>query len=246
MVAYGIISGGILIKEGLPDLRNVNRWIAILIVGYLFVFLHILAVRSGLVVFYLSTVILSAIYALRQRSFKTLIITLVLAIVLPVVGFLTIPSLNKRIHYMIYDLNEFRKNGGDRYSDSDRIFSLMVGWDIFTDHPAIGTGIGDLKDTCNRKYLDKFGPKKYVLYPHNQYLFIMAGMGIIGLAAFLIFLWGPLIVENNHNNLFLLAIVLIFSIGFLFDNALERSFSAGLYAFLISVGIRSRHHNVIT
>jgi O-antigen ligase len=207
---------------------------------YLLIFLHILAVRSGLVVFYLSAMLMSTIYAFRQRSFRTLIIALVLAILLPVIGFLSIPSLNKRVHYMIYDLKEYLKDGGDQYSDSDRINSLLVGWEIFKDNPVIGTGIGDLKDECKIKYGDKFGPEKYVLYPHNQYLFVLAGSGLIGLVLFLVFLWGPLWVNSNYLNMYLLAVVLVFSFGFLFDNALERSFSAGFYAFFITLGIRVR------
>ena len=144
---------------------------------------------------------------------------------------------------MIYDLNEYMKDGGDRYSDSDRINSLIVGWEIFKEHPVAGTGIGDLKDVCNEKYESKFGPEKYVLYPHNQYLFILAGMGLIGLIAFLLCLWGPVFMENHQHNYFFLAIVLVFSIGFLFDNALERSFSAGFYAFLISLSLRVKSIN---
>ncbi|NNF33476.1 MAG: O-antigen ligase family protein, partial [Saprospiraceae bacterium] len=177
MVAYAIIAGALLIKDQLPHSGYIKKWLLIGVVVYLLIFLHILAVRSGLVVFYLSAVLLSAVYAFWQRSFRTLIIALVLAILLPVIGFLSIPSLNKRVHYMIYDLKEYLKDGGDQYSDSDRINSLLVGWEIFKDHPLIGTGIGDLKDECKIKYEEKFGADKYVLYPHNQYLFVLAGSG---------------------------------------------------------------------
>jgi O-antigen ligase len=242
IVAYGIITGIIIIKEGVPYAKYITRGIMIGVVVYLFIFLHVLAVRSGLVVFYVTALLMVAIYAFRQRSFRPLIFALILSIVLPLLGFLFIPSLNKRVHYMIYDLKEYTKDGGDQYSDSDRINSLVVGWEIFKENPIIGTGIGDLKDECAEKYEKKFGPDKYILYPHNQYLFMMAGAGLTGLIVFIIFFIGPVLINRHYSNWFLLAVILIYGLGFLFDNVLERSFSVGFYAFMLSIGIRSRYH----
>ena len=236
-IAYAILMGIVMMAQEHNTLIR-NRWVLPVLIVYLIIFLHVLAVRSGLVVFYLSLIVLSAIYALRQKSYRLFLFGLLLAITLPVIGFYSIPSLNKRIHYMVYDINEYLKGGGDQYSDSDRINSLIIGAEIVKENPVLGVGIGDLKDECNIKYREKFGPKKYVLYPHNQYLFIAAATGILGLLAFLVFLWGPLILEDHRQNLYLMALILVFSLGFLFDNALERSFSAGFYAFLLSVELR--------
>ena len=233
-IAYGIISGLIIFFKGYVVKYRWEKKLLLLLVVYLTVFLHILAVRSGIAVLYICVFLLGMIYSYRSGSIRAMGATLIILILIPLAAFNFIPSLNKRIHYMVYDFNEFRKDGGDNYSDSDRINSLKVGLFLFRHNPLMGTGVGDIRDECEMQYLKSFGKDKRVLYPHNQYLFIAASTGVLGLFLFLAGLWGPLIINHNYKDYLLLMLILMFSTGFMVDNLMERSFSAAFFAFFLT------------
>jgi O-antigen ligase len=239
-LAFAAISGAYLAMKDATHKHSREKWVLSATTIYLTLFLHVLAVRSGIAVLYISILILALAFAVKARKFKYLLMAIGFSVIMPVLAYQLVPSLNKRINYMVYDLNEYIENGGDNYSDSDRINSLIVGYKIFNRHPIAGIGIGDIKDACTDQYLVDFGPDKYVLYPHNQYLFILVSTGILGLLVFLTALWGPLFLQSNYRGFLLLALVVIYSTAFLADNILERSFSAAFYAFFLCAGLSFR------
>jgi len=163
-----------------------------LLVGglYLFVFLHLLAVRSGLVVFYIATFILVLRYAMLLKKPILYFLLLVLTAT-PFLAYLTVPTLKKKVEYMIYDYKMFQKGEGKNLSDSERLFSYQVGYDIFKESPILGCGIGDLKKQSRDLFKSKY-QMDIDKYPHNQYFFILAGSGILGLILFLIGMCYPI------------------------------------------------------
>ena len=236
-ISFAGISGLILYYKGFIFKYPWEKWLILSVSIFLMVFVHILAVRSGIVVLYLAITGIALFYTFRNKDYKKLLIALAFIIITPYIAYKSIPSLNKRVHYMVYDYNKYKEGKGDQYSDSDRIQSLQVGSSIFINNPIIGVGIGDLKEKCTEEYKIRFGPDKYVLYPHNQYLFILAATGFIGFLIFIIGFLGPFIVNHHYNNYFLFALLIIYSGAFLVDNVLERSFSAAFFVFFLCLGI---------
>lgn len=199
---------------------------------FLVLFLHILAVRSGLAVFYATGLLMGFYYFITQKKFKLLLVFLVAMIVIPAVAVKVVPSLNKKLNYVNWDMHRFRVGKGINHSDSERIYSLQVGLDLFKKHPLIGTGIGDLKSACNKQYKEIHG-QIMNHYPHNQYIFVLAGMGILGFIFYSIALLGPLIYLSGSYDPYLIALHGVIFISALVENTLERTFSIGFYLFFV-------------
>ena len=196
---------------------------------YLFVFLHLLAVRSGLVVFYLTSFILLFRYAIIFKKPILYFLLFVLS-VSPFLAYKTVPTLKKKVEYMIYDYRMYQKGEGRDLSDSERLYSYEIGYEIFKESPLLGSGIGDLKKLCADKFKAKYQLDNSK-YPHNQFLFILAGSGIVGLILFLIGMCYPIFYFRKKQDSLFFAIWLIFIISFLVENTIERSY--GISFFLL-------------
>jgi len=157
---------------------------------YLFVFLHLLAVRSGLAVFYLTTFILLLRYAVLLKK-PILYLLLLVLIAAPFAAINFVPTLKKKIEYMKYDYAMYLKGEGKNLSDAERLYSYDVGFEIFKESPILGSGFGDLKKLSVEKLKSKYQLDNNK-YPHNQFLFILAGGGIIGFILFLIGMCYPI------------------------------------------------------
>lgn len=199
---------------------------------FLVLFLHILAVRSGLAVFYGTGLVMGCYYFVTEKKFKFLLLFLVGMLVLPLVGIKVVPSLKKKFDYVNWDLHRYRVGKGLNHSDSERLYSLKVGLDIFKKNKLMGTGIGDLKAECQQRYTEQHG-QALKHYPHNQYIFILAGMGIIGFIFYCISLLGPLIYFRGFFDPYLLCLYGVVFISAFVENTLERTFSIGFYLFFV-------------
>ena len=234
-LAFSIIIGLVYFVE---KRHSSPKWIkAVLLIGsiYLFIILHLLAVRSGLAVFYVTMFFILLRYAIQFRS-KAMYAALALLLLAPFAAYKTIPTLNKKVEYMIYDYKMFQKGEGTNLSDSGRMYSYQVGWDIVKSSPILGTGIGDLKTVCKEKYKSLFG-KDLSMYPHNQYLFILAGCGIVGLLLFLFGMCYPIFYFRKKQDSEFFAIWLIFIVSFLVENSLERSYSISFFLLFLLGGM---------
>jgi len=203
---------------------------------FLFIFIHILAVRSGIAVFYASVFLLGLVFYIKKRKYKSLLLFLAALIVIPFIAYKSIPSLHRKVSYMNYDLNKYLKGEGAQYSDSERIYSYKVGWQLFKENKLLGTGISDLKAECQKKFKTVYG-LELDKYPHNQYLYTLAGMGLIGLIFLLLSTVYPLFHFRNNADVIFLVFNCIILVSFLVENTLERSYSTGFYLFFILSGL---------
>jgi len=199
---------------------------------FLIIFMHILAVRSGLAVFYAVALVFGLYYFIKNRQYKLLIGFLIAAMLFPIVAVKTIPSLKTKFDYFRWDLSRYKKGEGVNLSDSQRIYSLRAGLEIFRHNPVLGIGVGDLKAECNKKYIEYVG-KPLDHYPHNQYLFVLASMGIIGFIFYLFALLGPVVALRRTLDPYFLTLYGVVLISALVENTLERTFSIGFYLFFV-------------
>ncbi|MFT6810847.1 MAG: O-antigen ligase [Saprospiraceae bacterium] len=183
IMSYAIISN-IYILLARKNINKAFRNVITAAVIVLIVIQHILAVRTGIVVLYLSFFIL--ILLLGKKS-KDIIISFVMISLIGIASIKLIPSLKQRISYMQYDLEKFQKGEGRNYADSERIYSLQSGIQIWKSSPLLGVGYGDILDEMNMTGINK--------YPHSQFIFTLTGAGIIGL---ILLLAGLLIPYFNY------------------------------------------------
>lgn len=172
-----------------------SKKIIIALTGFLFIFLHVLAVRTGLVYFYVSCLSVFALYCYKQKSLSPFVGIILL---LSLAGFLSynlLPSVYNKVHYTLYDIGK-RNSIEDRhlYSDVIRFASMDVGYQVAKKYPFVGAGIGDLEAEMDKVYDIKYPdfPAESRFIPINQYLLTFAAFGLFGFLIFYSALFSPL------------------------------------------------------
>jgi len=235
-VAFAAFVSFFIYQEKRSVLALGNHHIPALIAVFLFIFLHILAVRSGLAVLYITAFIIGLYHYLSRKNYVALTIFLASILSLPFIAVNTIPSLKEKMNYSNWDLKQYKQGTGLSYSDSERIYSLRAGWKVFVDNKVVGVGIGDVREACNDLYRQWIGsPIDH--YPHNQYLFTLASTGVVGLVCYLIALLIPLIQFRAVIDIYFLTMHCILLVAALAENALERTYTIGFYLFFLLIGI---------
>ncbi|MFN0176119.1 MAG: O-antigen ligase family protein [Saprospiraceae bacterium] len=231
VVATAILAGGWLWQQGFWLRWAWERKVLLAAVGFLFVFLHILSVRSGLFSLYAALLFALLRYVwISKRWFAGLAALGILAAGLWVATE-TVPSLKMRIAYMKYDWDRFTtKDDGHLYSDAVRWISLQSGWSLWQQNPIIGTGAGDLLIETKRVTAKMFpNYSQEPRLPHNQFVFIMASTGLLGLFLSLVAFFWP--IYYGRKNMLLLAFQVMAFASFLIECTLENAIGAAWWLF---------------
>lgn len=216
-----------------------ERWFILGLSIYLFVFLHLLSVRSGLVVLYTSIFLMGLRFIFYSRRYL-LGFTLVLCLAfLPILAFYTIPSLQQKIRYSLYDMDQYRKGNIANLSDSERLISIKAGLALAKRNLWIGQGAGDLKKEVKKYYEENHSQISHPKLPHNQLISVLAGTGIIGLSLFLFAFFFPLWYNRNYKNEFLLVLYVIVFFSFFVENTIENAIGVAFFCLFLLIGLRN-------
>ncbi|MFN0276034.1 MAG: O-antigen ligase family protein [Chitinophagales bacterium] len=213
-----------------------ERWIFFAIGVLLFIILHLLAVRSGLVVLYIVMV-----YAFIKRMLdkRQYVRGLVLLAAIFLMGFASIhiyPSLANRMNYFFYEWQLIQE--GDLkagHSDAQRIVSTRFGFQIGKENLLLGVGVGDIKNEITEKYKDQYGEEQisYKL-PHNQYVFVFASTGIIGVIIFLYAFLYPFVEKKRYKEFLFTSFAVTVLLSCLSEHMLEIQIGTAFYlSFLL-------------
>ena len=189
MVSFGLLACLYLYFEGgLRSTYSYLNWVLPVVGAFLFVLLHVLAVRSGIVGAYLSLAVLGLWYVFDSRQYILLLGLVFSGIAVPFLAYETVPSLRTKMGYLGYELDKLRRGEQElQLSDAGRIVSLQIGWDTYKENPILGVGVGNLKKEVGARYDERFpeAPPSQRLMPHNQFLSVLAATGPLGLLLFL-------------------------------------------------------------
>ena len=235
LLAVGILAGMILMYQRFYLRITFERWLIAGMTLFNFIFIHILSVRSGLGVLYITMLVGCLALIFLQRKFLIGALSMAFIVLLPIIAFYTIPSFASKVSYVNWEFHEFRHGRMDTGSDQGRIKSYIIGWDIFTSHPLIGVGAGDLRQTVHAKYAERYPAQEKLLMPHNQFLTILAGTGLIGLLIFLIAIFYPFLVHHHYRDPFYFVFFLSFLLSFLVESTLENSIGIGFYVLFLGI-----------
>lgn len=238
MMALGVVAAGWLYLQRFSFRYRWEPWLLGGVGLFLILFMHLLAVRSGLAVLYATLGFLALRAAWLSRRWQLGAGALALLLGLPLLMYLALPSFKAKVGYVMWDLKMHLQGQGESYSDSERITSLQIGWEIFRENPWLGVGPGDLKAEVHRRYARKFGPDKRPFMPHNQWLSIAAGSGLAGLMLALAAFFYPLFHQGNYRRLLLLSFHLILFLSFMVENTIENAVGVGLYAGFLLLFLR--------
>ena len=226
------LSGIILSLEKLTFRMKWERYALIGMTLFLILFIHILSVRSGLVAFYIAAFLVGFRYFLLAKNKLPFVIAGLILASAPFIAYKTVPSFQNKVGYVLWDLKMYKEGGGENYSDSGRIRSIKVGWEVIKQSPILGVGFGDLRDQCRSKHLEMYGYQAPSVLPHNQYVTITAASGVVGLLIFLFALLYTLYHQQSYKDNLFSGVMLIFLLSFMVENTLERSYSTGLFLIL--------------
>lgn len=203
-----------------------------IIVLFLFGFMHFLAVRSGLIALYAAMLFTGVRWVWQTRRWGAALGLLVLGAIVFWSAVQTLPSLKQKWEYTVYDWQQYREKEGATYSDSERWISLRTGWMIWQQHPWLGAGAGDLPKETEQMLATHFPnylatPK----LPHNQFVYLLAGTGMLGLTLSLVaFLYPVFYGRPQHIHLFYSFQVMAFS-SFLVEYTIETAMGVAWYLF---------------
>lgn len=232
LTALGILAGWYLIVEKFGA-RSFHAILIKALVLFLFLAIHVLSVKTGLISLYVAIVVLAILQIYKTKSLRIGAAILSIMIVLPLVAYKTIPSFNKKVHYTLYDLQMYDEGRGSNYGDSGRITSLHVAYDIFKKSSFFGVGAGNLRSEVVQTFRNKYPQYKNPLMPHNQFLFVMAGSGIFGLLLLVLALFVPLLYRQAFRNEFYLGFFVLFLISFVVEHTLENALGVGMFCSLL-------------
>lgn len=232
------ITGGLALWVEKFYLRQLfERYLAGGMTLFLFAFIHILSVRSGIVALYLGLFVLGGHYIIAKKKYLAGAAGIAALIALPVIAYFTVPSFKLKVDYAHWDYLQFRQGAGSHYPDSERLISMRIGMDIGNANPLLGVGAGDLKQAVKQVYENKFEGNYNFRMPHNQLLSVYAGTGLFGLALFLTGFFYPLFYKKNYRQPLFLAFHAIVFMSFLMENTVENNFGISMYLFFLLVGL---------
>jgi len=164
----------------------------IIAISFFILYLHILAVKSGLVVLYLFILLYAGrmLFTRKPLYAAGILLTLGLGIF---IAFKKVPSFEYKANYLKYTYEEYQRKGmSGQFSDMGRIISYQVAMKVFAAHPWIGVGAGDILDEMSAAYHKYYPNEQRPLVPHNQLIVVMLAGGILALLPFVAWLLYPL------------------------------------------------------
>ncbi|WP_235298800.1 O-antigen ligase family protein [Portibacter marinus] len=215
--------------------RFYGRIIYFILGLYLFVVLHVLAVRSGLALVYIGLFLSGLLVLLQAKKYLLLMGLVGIVLVSPIIAYYTIPSFHKKIHYSLWDYGQQKEGQGANYSDSERMRSYQIGLEIWKDHPFVGIGTGDAMEEAVKRYEVAYPEGGRALLPHNQLIKFLTTSGLLGLLCFLIAIYGPFLMNAHYRDPYVLALTGMLTVSFMVEATLERSYMLGLTLMLFTL-----------
>lgn len=210
----------------------IEKKILLIIAIVFFIFLHILAVRSGLLGCYITLLFYFYFYFKKQNKIRYYILTIAGFICFGVAALLLIPSLQNKVRYVDYDFELFnQKKEIAHTSDGKRIITYKAAFELIKKNPLFGVGIGDLKDKVFEQAQVLYpNTIKEKIEPHNQYLWVMTSMGVLGFLIFMIGLYLPFLKAQYLHDPLLTGFFLLMSLSFLVEATLETQHGITLFS----------------
>jgi O-antigen ligase len=204
---------------------------------FLFALLHIISVRSGVVVYYAALIYLMVYFSIQYKKWWLIPLGLIFMATVPYLAYHNIKSFHNKIDYMMYDLEQMQKTDIGHNSDSRRMQSLQVGWALIKEKPLIGYGLGSIEQTTANYYETELAEVKEQnrKVPHNQFMFTSLEMGLFGLFFLLAAIAIPIVQSSLFRNPLYISFAIIFLLSCLVENTFESQLGTSIYLVFGSI-----------
>lgn len=199
-------------------------------------YLHLLAARTGLIVLYLFVILWGVFVAARKNIMLAVTVFVLLASV-AILSVNYIPTLKSRVGYLSYTLILYNRGEiSGIYSDMGRLISYDIAYKLIKENPVLGVGVGDMYDEMHAGY-DKWYPavgRELQLLPHNQFVVVALGCGLVGFLLFSWWMFAPLtLVKKGRDGFFFFVVWLSLLVPLLVEPSFEIQFGVFVYLFFI-------------
>lgn len=214
------------------------------LVIYLSCFIHILSVRTGIVLLYVGVLIYLVTVFLQRKKYGFIFLTIFILILTAIFSYKNIPTLQSKIDYTIYGLTEYKTkaDSANQISDSRRLLSDKIGWEIIDQHKLTGVGIGDLKSEIHKVYKQNYPEFNEAVYAHihNQYLYMLAGTGIPLGILFIVGLILPLLYFIKRRKLLYSTLYFLLLLVMLWEPFLENQIGTSIFLLVCCLGFSQK------
>lgn len=231
MAVFAAVCGYYLRRQKFVIKYDWEKWLQLAGTLFLIVFIHVWAIRSGILALYLclGAIILYEIW--RTRKLLLLGSLLLILPTIPVVAYYTVPPFTNKVDYMLYDIGRFKAGDTAAYSDARRLRSIVVSWEVGKQEKWIGAGYGDIQSSMRTYYEANYPDlaEENSLYPHNEFLYVFVGLGFLGLAVFTWAVLYPLWLAWRWRNILFVCFNLIAITSFIPEYPLENQVGTAFY-----------------
>ncbi len=216
--------------------RALNGLLALYLV-FIFIAIHILSVRIAIISLYIGILLCLLIWSVQSKRLLLPVILMIGLVTTPIICYTFIPTFRTKMQLTQHNINMIMRGEIGNYSDTQRLLSYKMAFQVIQKNPIAGTGIGDLKDDLKSEYTQHY-PDKNVKYPHNQFITILAGAGLIGLLVFgLSYFYTILGKPFRYREQFVFGSIILLS--FMTENTLLNSTGMSIYVFFQLITYRS-------
>ena len=209
---------------------------------FLIIYLHLIAVRSGLLAFYgvLIYYLIRFFLIGKRKIIGVGLVVLFLGSTWGAYNF--IPTLKNKVDYTWYSVNIFNKKKEMReLSDSRRLGSILAGVEVVKNNPILGVGLGDMRDKTEEWLVEHYTDLTGLgLMPHNQFLWILMAVGWLGFAWFMIAISLPFFFAGGWRDPLFISFNIILWSSFLVEHTLETQVGMAVYIFPLVMMMRAR------
>jgi len=216
----GVLQWYIFIKSIPRAIYRRAAWATLIIIVIL---LHTISARTGLVCFYAEAGVSILWLVLKARK---IILGVCITIGLIIMAYATtkiIPSEKNRFENTQLDLHKYESGDNiNHYSLSMRFEALKVGWAVFEKNIITGVGPANVTSAMDAQYTLEKSDLITMIKPHNEFLYALVSMGIIGFAALCFMMFLPVFNGAVFRNYFFLMFIVVCLASFQVEYLLER------------------------
>lgn len=229
-----VSAGALLCALLLQSTKRLKTLLAFLMIWFA-VYLHLLAVRTGLFSFYMMLGGLALWHVVQQKNALASFWTIGVLLLLPLAAYVALPTFQNRVKYFVYDYS-FIKSGTylPGANDGARAQSYRAGWHILKTHP-FGVGAGDVKEETNNWYSQNIAgmvPADQKL-PSSEWLLYAGFAGWPGVGLFMLSMLLPLYFAPPRHRIHWWLLTGTLAGSFLFDIGLEVQYGVFIYSFFV-------------
>jgi O-antigen ligase len=236
LVAIAILTAVFLLRKNTRNFTKTIFVLLLIITAVQVIYLHVLAVRTGLVCFYVAVFAFFGWFLWNRRHKIKYALLFVLMLSLPVLSYFIFPTFKNRISYLKYDLSFVRKNIYKQGSnDGNRFLSIKAGWELQNDHPLAGIGFGDIKRETDKFYARNYPQMSEAdkILPSSEWMIYGAAIGWPGFVLFSFIMLVPFFIKSLKKNITWSLLNIFIALSYLFDIGLEVQFGVFVHAFIL-------------